>query len=348
MHGYLHTTVNVTQEPFTLSPSQMQYVSTTQPFYYSPRANLVDWMPDRYFALAVPVVAYWLSSLTFHMMDTSDWKWLEKYRIHDSAEVKTRNLVTRWQVIKAVLLQQVVQTIIGIFWMEETVSGAGVDHVGNMLRLGPSLARVLTWTVGEKTGGRLLDTDGGVLLYYLYWWALPAARFIFGMFIIDTWQYFLHRAMHMNSWLYKQFHSVHHRLYVPYAFGALYNHPLEGLLLDTLSGGLAELISGMTTREAIVLFAVSTLKTVDDHCGYKMPFDPLQVITSNNADYHDIHHQASLLPNARSSALMFYVQVIGIKSNFAQPFFVHWDTILRTRMTRKDIEMRRQQQKKSL
>jgi hypothetical protein len=38
------------------------------------------------------------------------------------------------------------------------------------------------------------------------------------------------------------------------------------------------------------------------------------------------------------------IQAIGIKSNFSQPFFVHWDALLGTRMTRDDIERRRQKQ----
>jgi sphinganine C4-monooxygenase len=113
-------------------------------------------------------------------------------------------------------------------------------------------------------------------------------------FFIDTWQYFLHRAMHMNSFLFKHLHSVHHRLYVPYAFGALYNHPIEGLLLDSLGAALAESLSLMTTRQAILLFSFSTFKTVDDHCGYRLPFDPLQLLAANNADYHDIHHQVNI------------------------------------------------------
>lgn len=110
-------------------------------------------------------------------------------------------------------------------------------------------------------------------------------------FFIDTWQYFLHRFFHTNRYLYKHIHSVHHRLYVPYAFGALYNHPLEGFLLDTVGAVLAHSLAMMTTRQAIVLFAISTLKTVDDHCGYRLPLDPLQLFFGNNADYHDIHHQ---------------------------------------------------------
>ena len=133
--------------------------------------------------------------------------------------------------------------------------------------------------------------------------------------------------MHVNKTLYRWFHSWHHRLYVPYAFGSLYNHPLEGFLLDTVGAGIAEAATGMSLRQALVLFVVSTLKTVDDHCGYKLPFDPLQLITSNNADYHDIHHQQ-----------------VGIKSNYAQPFFVHWDTLLGTRMTRGDMAERKRKQ----
>ena len=148
--------------------------------------------------------------------------------------------------------------------------------------------------------------------------------------VLDTWQYFLHRAMHINKFLYKHLHSVHHRLYVPYAFGALYNHPIEGFLLDTLGALLSESLAGLSVRQATFFFVVSTCKTVDDHCGYNLPFDPLQMFSGNTADYHDIHHQT-----------------IGIKSNFSQPWFVHWDVILGTRMTRQDIEERRAKFKSS-
>jgi sphinganine C4-monooxygenase len=148
--------------------------------------------------------------------------------------------------------------------------------------------------------------------------------------VLDTWQYFLHRAMHINKFLYKHLHSVHHRLYVPYAYGALYNHPLEGFLLDSIGALLSESCAHLSVRQAMFFFVISTCKTVDDHCGYRLPFDPLQIVSANTADYHDIHHQA-----------------IGIKSNFSQPFFIHWDIILGTRMTRKDIEERRAKTKAS-
>ena len=112
------------------------------------------------------------------------------------------------------------------------------------------------------------------------------------------------------------FHSRHHRLYVPYAYGALYNHPIEGFLLDTLGAAIAFKVTGMTLRQGTCFFTFSTLKTIDDHCGYSFPWDPLQIITSNNAAYHDIHHQTW-----------------GIKANFAQPFFTFWDSLLGTKYT---------------
>ena len=100
---------------------------------------------------------------------------------------------------------------------------------------------------------------------------------------------------------------------MPYAYGALYNHPFEGFLLDTLGAGVAFKIAGMSTRQGMCFFTGSTIKTVDDHCGYALPFDPLQNLTGNNAGYHDIHHQSW-----------------GIKSNFSQPYFTFWDRMLGT------------------
>jgi len=85
----------------------------------------------------------------------------------------------------------------------------------------------------------------------------------------------------------------------------------------------------MTVRQSMWFFTCATLKTVDDHCGYSLPFDPLQLITSNNAAYHDIHHQSW-----------------GIKTNFSQPFFTVWDRFLDTMWKGGDISMRYERSRK--
>ncbi|CAO3586294.1 unnamed protein product [Absidia cylindrospora] len=43
---------------------------------------------------------------------------------------------------------------------------------------------------------------------------------------------------------------------------------------------------------SMIFFTFSTLKTVDDHCGYYLPWNPFQFLFGNNVKYHDIHHQA--------------------------------------------------------
>lgn len=110
---------------------------------------------------------------------------------------------------------------------------------------------------------------------------------------------------------------------MPYAYGALYNHPFEGFLLDTLGASIAYKAAFMNTRQGMCLFTGATFKTVDDHCGYALPWDPLQHITSNNAEYHDVHHQTW-----------------GIKTNFSQPFFTFWDRRLGTVWTGGDLSVR--------
>jgi len=210
-----------------------------------------------------------------------------------------------------------------VLWVSEHPEGA--DHATVMRSIARTLASFPLFGLFDDAAGVLVP-----LAYLLYWWVIPAAQLLLAMVVLDTWQYFLHRGMHINRFLFKHLHSVHHRLYVPYAFGALYNHPLEGFLLDTLGALLSESLAGLSVRQATFFFVVSTCKTVDDHCGYNLPFDPLQMFSGNTADYHDIHHQT-----------------IGIKSNFSQPWFVHWDVILGTRMTRQDIEERRAKFKSS-
>eukprot|EP01018_Ginkgo_biloba_P031121 Gb_30409 [translate_table: standard] len=204
---------------------------------------------------------------------------LDGYRMHTLEEEKVRNLVSESTVVKGVLLQQSFQALVGLFLFGVT---------GQAGETGTSVPPSLM---------------------------VQARQFVIAMLVMDTWQYFIHRYMHHNKFLYRHVHSQHHKLIVPYAFGALYNHPLEGLLLDTVGGSLSFLFSGMTPRTSIFFFSFATIKTVDDHCGLCLPGNPFHIIFQNNAAYHDIHHQ-----------------LYGTKYNFSQPFFVMWDKILGTYM----------------
>jgi len=329
-----------------------------------PATPLIPGIPDTWLSLALPIIAYWGVSMLFHFID--EWDLFPQYRLHTPAEVLKRNHVSRWDVFRDVVIQQVIQTIVGLglAWFDpEQVVGkeeydvavwarrirlaeraipaflglVGVDAQGMAKNFGGAHAMLagalsggvypeLTQTVlysGQATTAPAFAEWEILAAKAIYHAGIPALQFLFAICVVDTWQYFLHRAMHMNKYLYTTFHSRHHRLYVPYAYGALYNHPFEGFLLDTLGTGIAYLVSGMTVRQSMWFFTMSTIKTVDDHCGYAFPWDPLQHLTSNNAGYHDVHHQSW-----------------GVKTNFSQPFFTFWDTLLGTKWVGGDVSAR--------
>ncbi|KAK8935013.1 Sphinganine C(4)-monooxygenase 1 [Platanthera zijinensis] len=226
----------------------------------------------------VPIAVYWIYSGIYVMLGD-----LTQYRLHTKAEEDKRNVVSKRSVVKGVLVQQAFQISVSLL-LFTAVSGR------------------------EASAGVPPPQQPSSLTVILL-------QFMVAMVVMDTWQYFMHRFMHVNKFLYRHVHSKHHTLVVPYAFGALYNHPLEGLILDTVGGALSFLVSGMTPRTAIFFFSFATMKTVDDHCGLWLPGNIFHLLFNNNSAYHDIHHQ-----------------LYGTKYNFSQPFFITWDKILGTHM----------------
>ncbi|KAL9270863.1 Sphinganine C4-monooxygenase 2-like protein [Drosera capensis] len=230
---------------------------------------------DQLLGTFVPIVVYWLYSGIYTVLGSS----LEEYRLHSKKDEEEKNLVSKGTVVRGVILQQIIQAVVATILFKV----AGDD--------------------GESAGEQKASI------------AALALQFLTAMVVLDTWQYFMHRYMHQNKFLYRHIHSLHHRLIVPYAYGALYNHPLEGLILDTCGGAISFIVSGMSPKASIFFFSFATMKTVDDHCGLWLPGNLFHVFFRNNTAYHDIHHQLH-----------------GSKYNFSQPFFVMCDRILGTYM----------------
>jgi len=294
-----------------------------KPFYYADRADLLSPFPDKYLSIFVPVAVYWICAIPFDFLDWLSPACLEKYRIHDSAEVQAKNKVSKSAVIGTVLFQQVLQVLLGYWWLEDD-GNAKLNHPRSIQSILYFLTQLVSQILGSESTHHFANATGPLFASWLYWWGIPSLQILWAMFVLDTWQYCLHRLFH-TRYLYRTIHSWHHRLYVPFAYGALYNHPIEGFLLDLLGSVVAMEAARMTVRQSIALFAIATAKTINDHSGWSLPLDPLQFMFKNNADYHDIHHQA-----------------IGIKHNFSQPFFVHWDRLLGTELTRDELEKKRQ------
>lgn len=138
-------------------------------------------------------------------------------------------------------------------------------------------------------------------------------RIFLGAIAIDTYQYFFHRMLHEMPWLYQHVHKDHHKYQEPFAFTGLYNSFVESLFVDAGCVIFATIACGLRAQESILLATLASAKTVQDHCGYSLPFDPLAYFP-NNAEYHRHHH-------------------MPVESNpvaFQQPFFTFWDWIFGT------------------
>ncbi|KAI3894415.1 hypothetical protein MKX03_016921 [Papaver bracteatum] len=235
------------------------------------------YLSDETMSIISPVVVYWLYSGFYHILPP-----LDHYRLHTRKENAAKNVVPIPTVIKAVLLQQLIQTTLSylLFWVSNSML---------------SSSEVVVQTS----------------------FPIQLLQFIVAMLVTDAWQYFGHRYMHQNKFLYQHIHSLHHRVVVPYAFGTFYNHPLDGLLLDTFGGIASMLISGMTARTSVFFFSFTIIKAIDDHSGLWLPqYNLFQLIFPCNTAYHDIHHYG----------------VRGIKYNYSVPFFTFWDKLYGTHM----------------
>jgi sphinganine C4-monooxygenase len=77
------------------------------------RAKMVFWedyVSDEVLGTFAPIVVYWLYSGMYHFVIPP----FENYRLHPVEEEK-KNLVTVPQVVKGVLLQQVIQVAVALF-----------------------------------------------------------------------------------------------------------------------------------------------------------------------------------------------------------------------------------------
>ena len=211
-----------------------------------PQPSLIPPVSDKVLNVVVPIVAYWILSLFFHWIDLNDY--FSKYRLHTPAELLKRNHVTKWEVVRDVVIQQLIQIAMGLLltmtepddmcgkenyditvWArririaERAVPGLlallSVDAQGLAGKIGyshpmlagllaggayPSLAKETLTSTGTMAIASAFAPWEMLLAKVMYWMVVPLLQYAVAIFVLDTWQYFWHRAMHENRWLYSE------------------------------------------------------------------------------------------------------------------------------------------------
>ena len=180
-----------------------------------PVTPLLPFIDDFYISLIAPIAAYWVMSLYFHLLDVYDL--LPQYRLHTPAEILKRNHVSRYEVARddvAVwatrirIAQRFLPTLLGALGLNATLMSKNV--MGSYPMLAGALAggRYPWLTAGLDMSGEIIPAFATWELYLakaIYYFLIPLFQFFVGIVIVDTWQYFLHRAMHVNKWLYSMY-----------------------------------------------------------------------------------------------------------------------------------------------
>lgn len=167
--------------PGSSSHHLLEFEPLQYPVYYAPRARLLPWISDKDLTLLIPIAVYWIASLVFTFVDMSGWHFFEQYRIHEPEAIKKRNRVTMKTVIIAVVVQQIIQTLLGMAVLDEqdAVREAFADHKAAMERYGHWISRVAFAALGKQWGEKVLRSAGVQLTSWMYWWGVPIMQFLF-------------------------------------------------------------------------------------------------------------------------------------------------------------------------
>jgi methylsterol monooxygenase len=112
----------------------------------------------------------------------------------------------------------------------------------------------------------------------------------------DAWHYWMHRAMHSSSFLYKNIHKIHHQYSAPFGLAAEYASPIEVMVLGFGSVGVPIVWCAITKDLHIltmyVWIVLRLFQAIDAHSGYEFPWSLHHFLPFwAGAEHHDVHHE---------------------------------------------------------
>ena len=163
------------------------------------QADLLPFIADHHLAYLLPIIIYWIIGLTFHVFDT--YGWFSSYKTHTPAEFLKRNHATLSNVLKYAIIQQIAQCIFGYM-----LSGGPElvhSHEYNIAQWAWTIRSVRSSIVDPNSVETIAVWDFAFARVW-YWGLVPAFQMVVALFLSDTWQYFTHRLLHSNRWLYSK------------------------------------------------------------------------------------------------------------------------------------------------
>jgi sphinganine C4-monooxygenase len=166
-------------------------MSFAEKFFASlPSADVRTWGAAE-FSVVAPLVVHWALALVYECFDT--FGLFQQYKLLQPEEYR-KNKVTKLEVVRGVLVNQVIILIVGLV-------GLAVEPEMDSQTLSDPFG--ITQTVLNN----LVDSNYMVrqspVLTSLAYATVVVARMVAAMFVYDTWQYWVHLVLHMK-WAYRK------------------------------------------------------------------------------------------------------------------------------------------------
>ncbi|KAL7028091.1 hypothetical protein ACKWTF_005718 [Chironomus riparius] len=200
-----------------------------------------------YVSFAYTTLLYWIVGLLFIAINiTNKPKFLDKYKVQPNASLRSdsKKLLP---VIGVVLFNQFVLN----FLMFKIIAFYQMMPNGIHLRQTQSFPELLVTIV---------------MYEFIY-------EFLF---------YYAHRLMH-HKYFYNWIHKLHHKWTASISIVAIYAHPIEHIVCNTLPIVLSLFILRTSYATSGVIITMTTIWTLGDHSGYHIPF-------LHSSRFHDWHH----------------------------------------------------------
>jgi sterol desaturase/sphingolipid hydroxylase (fatty acid hydroxylase superfamily) len=210
-----------------------------------PMPPLLSFISDFWLSILAPHIAYWLVSMLFHAVDVFDlfpqyrlhtpeeiternhatrWEVARDVILEQVIQVFTAALLSLSEPVQTIgkeeydvavwatrirLAQRSLPALLGLLGL----NAASISK--NMAASHPMIAGALAGghypfltTSLDGVAGAEVPAFALWELYVaklLYWVVIPVAQIYIGIAFLDAWQYFWHRAMHVNKWMYSKF-----------------------------------------------------------------------------------------------------------------------------------------------
>jgi hypothetical protein len=148
-------------------------------WYHTSRPQILPGMSNGILAILSPVFSYWTLSAFYTVLDNLDWECVARHRFHEPAQATKKNLVSKWDVLRLIIFQQAMQSIIGYFLVEEDVIIPLATHCARAAQWATTLFAALAAMLGPAAA-RLWASRAG---YFVYWWGVPIAQLLFAMWV---------------------------------------------------------------------------------------------------------------------------------------------------------------------